>query len=689
MKSCIHYKHVPIVLAAAILSGAICLNAQVYSPLVTVAGQPDTTDLKAMTRQIYRQAHAQTDREKAEAIWRFYLTDGRFVKPGMFYHIAGWAYEEPGGEVLDPIKLLNSYGFGLCYQVAPLLEATWDAGGFRDSRVWFLTGHTVAEVLYDGAYHYFDSDMMGYNPVGSGPVKLRPVASVHQIEQDGNIILKNVTAPRQVDPNAVDYPWYPADVRADAIPGLAELFTTTNDNYVYPFKRYARGHEISFVLRPGERMIRYFHPESMDVFYLPYQYDGSRWTEFADRFKQFNLRTANGPRSEKDVRTWSTGRIEYRPPADALAAWAKSSQDSAALVLSMPCPYVIIDAAFDMAIDLNSPQDSLLAETSVDGGLSWVGSASQAGPFHGPWHIRPARLTQTEHGQLNAVAGTYGYLLRLSFHGSGNARSVVHDPLLATVFEVNPRTLPALAPGHNALEYRAAPDVRTELPVRITQIDRFAAKVTNAMYQDQGGQGFIVNKNASPGEVIFALADPNGGVLNGFDVGARFLDLRNGLAPDKFTAEVRKVTPWPAAANAAVCASLAWSARPEGPWTTLWTYDPNPKWLDGQAIDRMLRWPEVDRSVRGLPGGTRRVYVRYFAQGIAIDSVRLAVIRNVEPSPSPLRVTHVWKKDGAEQQSIQDIPGGTLTRHYAVDVPPGAFSNEALILECPGSRTKQ
>ena len=134
-------------LAVAFFVGAGSLHAQVYSPRVTKQGQPDVADLKAMTAEIYRQANATTERAKAEAIWRFYLTDGRFVKPGIFYHIAGWAYEEPEGQVLDPEKLLNSYGFGLCYQVAPLLEATYDAGGFRDSRAWFLTGHTVAEGL--------------------------------------------------------------------------------------------------------------------------------------------------------------------------------------------------------------------------------------------------------------------------------------------------------------------------------------------------------------------------------------------------------------------------------------------------------------------------------------------------------------------------------------------------------------
>src|SRR5213079_2838865 len=113
---------------------ASCAMAQVYSPVLIREGQPDATNLQRFTSAIYQNAGAHTPRQKAEAIWRFFLTDGRFVKPGFWYHIAGWAYEEPAGEVLDPLKLLNSYGFGLCYHIAPLLEAVWKAGGFADAR---------------------------------------------------------------------------------------------------------------------------------------------------------------------------------------------------------------------------------------------------------------------------------------------------------------------------------------------------------------------------------------------------------------------------------------------------------------------------------------------------------------------------------------------------------------------------
>src|SRR6476660_7377221 len=191
-------------LSCILIWAAISSIGQVYSPTLTKKGQVEATSLESLTQVIYEQASAITPREKAEAIWRFFLTDGRFVKPGFWYHIAGWAYEEPKGEVLDPVKLLNSYGFGLCYHIAPLLEAVFEAGGFEDARVWFLTGHTVAEVFYEGAYHYFDSDMHGYNPIGAGPLKDRPVASVRQIEQNVDIILSKLSGPKQVDSSQVD-----------------------------------------------------------------------------------------------------------------------------------------------------------------------------------------------------------------------------------------------------------------------------------------------------------------------------------------------------------------------------------------------------------------------------------------------------------------------------------------------------
>ena len=57
------------------MCAAISSIGQVYSPTLTEKGQVDATSLQSLTQGIYEQASAITPREKAEAIWRFFLTD--------------------------------------------------------------------------------------------------------------------------------------------------------------------------------------------------------------------------------------------------------------------------------------------------------------------------------------------------------------------------------------------------------------------------------------------------------------------------------------------------------------------------------------------------------------------------------------------------------------------------------------
>lgn len=671
MKS--HFKYA---LISAALIFPVLGKAQVGSPKVLLAGQLDTTDLKGLTQTLYSNAHAVTEREKAEAIWRFLLTDGRFVKPGIFYHIPGWSYEEPMGEVLDPVKLLNSYGFGLCYQDGPLLQALWEAGGFAHTRVWFLTGHTVAEVFYDGQYHYYDSDMMGYTTVGNASFKTAPVASVAQLANDPTIIKDKLQGPRVVKAGTVDYPWYPADVRADAMDGLSDLFTTTKDNYLYSFTRYPHGHTMDFTLRPGERIIRYYRQPDNAIRYMPYATDGNQWREFPKDVGSI-LQIKNGPRSEKDQRRWSTGLIEYKPTD---AAIQKSETTPGTAVIAMPSSYVIFGATFSAQVSL-AEGESLLAETSIDDGHTWTYADEAKGPYHAVWKFAPATLAKTEHGSKSAVAGTYGYLVRLKRAGS-NASSLsgLHDVQLTTFFEFNPRSLPELTPGTNKLSYTSTTMQRHELPVHAADAQLFASVFHHANYVSEAGQGFLQNDASNQAEIIFPLSAAEHGDLAGFDAGGRFLDLQNGLAPDKLTAEVRKVAAWPADPNAPKSASISWSLHPGGPWTPLWSYNPKVAWPDQQTQKQMLRWPEVDRQVRTLPPSTHTIYVRYLFKNMAFDDVRLATVEKVKAVSTSVTVTHLWSVDGKQNKFTEAIDGDQ-TKNYSVTIPDGVnIENEALIL---------
>jgi hypothetical protein len=642
---------------------AVAAPAQVYSPRVLLEGQPDPSDLVRFADGICARAGAVTPRARAEAIWRYFLTDGRFVEPGFWYHIAGWAYEEPRGEVLDPLKLINSYGFGLCYHVAPLLAAVWKAAGFADARVWFLTGHTVAEVFYDGAYHHYDSDMLGYSTLGRGSPRDSIVASVHQLEADASIILSKLKSPREADPKLVDQPWYPADVRAGAIGGLAEVFSSASDNSVFPFERAPAGYRPDFVLRPGERLVRYFHPERPDLYYLPYKFDGQSWTEFPQEVAEYRIRTADGPRSQKDSRTWGTGLLEYRPPLTGAPVQ----------VFTVQSPYVIIDAAFELDAALANDSEHIELAISTDDGRTWTPAGALRGRFSDHWKSEPAILTRSAHGRRTAVSGRYDYLLRIA-----RSAGVTAGPLLlSTRVQLNPRTLPALAAGHNQLTFQASPPrLRTPFAVSAPEAKESAVAVSGAKFVSSHGQGYWLPSGATPAEFVFRLSASE--PLAAFDAGARFLDLSRSLGPDKFTAEVRAVAPLDSASAAA---SIAWSATRQGPFQTIWTWDPHLRWKDGIAIDRTLLWPEVDRRV--VNPGTSEVFVRYRLAGLAIDDFRLSAESIPAPGACPVEITHLWKENGSDRSATRQIPAGTLRMNYTIDTTPGAaVSNEALIMEC-------
>ncbi len=127
-------------------------------------------------------------------------------------------------------------------------------------------------------------------------------------------------------------------------------------------------------------------------------------------------------------------------------------------------------------------------------------------------------------------------------------------------------------------------------------------------------------------------------------------------------------------------ASIAWSKSADGPFQTLWEYDPHLTWKDGIAIDRMLRWPEVDRhaAVSGAP----EIYVRYQIRDLAVDSFRLAEEKPGSGKLSALEVTNVWTEDGMAKTHTERIAAGASNHPYSIDIPAGAkVVNQAIIFE--------
>jgi hypothetical protein len=144
--------------------------------------------------------------------------------------------------------------------------------------------------------------------------------------------------------------------------------------------------------------MRFFEPEEPGLFYLPYKFDAKQWSEFPQEIAEYQIRTADGPKSQKDGRSWATGRIEYTPPDEIR---------SDITVSDMPSPYVLIDARFTLNVELSGAESSIKMETSTDGGHSWLTAGEKHGPFKDAWKTEPAVLAKSEHGRLTAVSGHY------------------------------------------------------------------------------------------------------------------------------------------------------------------------------------------------------------------------------------------------------------------------------------------
>jgi acetyl esterase/lipase len=86
-----------------------------------------------------------TDREKAIALWRLQTTHRFHAGPG-------------DQEAIDPVKVLNVYGYTTCGEDSICLAGLWKTAGFK-VRPARTVGHCITQVHFDGRWNLLDGDM--------------------------------------------------------------------------------------------------------------------------------------------------------------------------------------------------------------------------------------------------------------------------------------------------------------------------------------------------------------------------------------------------------------------------------------------------------------------------------------------------------------------------------------------------
>src|SRR6185295_14080491 len=327
------------------------------------------------------------------------------------------------GFIRDPVKMINVYSAGYCDMLGPTMAGVMKDMGVGPSRTLNLPGwgHVVAEVYYDGKWHYLDLDVRAAFRRDDGSL-----ASMEEAKKD-DALWKRPSGPL----------FFPLD----NVASVRKIYAETPVQVRHGVNM--GGHTMDYVLRRGETFTRWWQPQD------------DRWNEHETYHKEPHLREIlerepRGPKCKHpsfSIHTHGNGRFVYAPDltersedfADGVYESKNVRRGPAGLVLDAPgegyavfevrSPYVIVPRVGKLEITDDDREASVVkldavgtaVSVSLDNGLTWVSPASP--------DLTPL------------VSGRYDYLLKLSLKGEG---AVVRLLEATTWVQVHPASLPSL-----------------------------------------------------------------------------------------------------------------------------------------------------------------------------------------------------------------------------------------------------
>jgi len=209
-----------------------------------------------------------TDEQKALAVWTTVCKFRHQDAPPIEY-LTG-----DGGDVHDPIKTFNVYGYNMCCCESSNICALARYAGLK-ARGWGINAHSVPEVEYGGAWHLLDASLVCYFKKPN-----QQIAGVEDIignvgewykshpeyRGNGNMLTKYMSqggwkkGPEILaNTNAYDnngwlpaatHGWYSTMQEYDGRGGGKD-----NKAFMYEYG-YSQGYELNIQLRPGEKLTR-------------------------------------------------------------------------------------------------------------------------------------------------------------------------------------------------------------------------------------------------------------------------------------------------------------------------------------------------------------------------------------------------------------------------------------------------
>lgn len=604
---------VALVFAAALVL-PIQTAAQIHGPRLVSGRTPDLYDLESYVKSVVKPGMTQKD--KAIALWsancrQMYHWNNPveypLIKPGDFL------------DVTDPIRLMNVYGYTLCFCSAAGMEAVWRQAGL-EAREFGLPGHVSNEVWFDGAYHYLDAEFKGY--------LTRPDGAIASARECGLKPAEMVISSR-IPPALFPLTRYPfrSYLSRMVFAGLLDGGPSW-----YASHRAQSGHVMHVSLRPGECYYRSWH--NVGKFVNDYR----RWIEPGE-FGTFDCRY--GPCELDGPRSFGNGVMIYEPDlTNATDEFERGVFTSSGLVKNgrglrvakdnpdgecmfrVQLPYVICGRAARLDDPKSTSGAALVTlqgtgqietQVSIDNGRSWL-----------PVAIAPGRVDLTRF-----VERRYGYQVRFRLKPGAEITGLRID----TCFQLAQAALPDLGRGTNPMTFDlddAGEMIEWTVPTWESEkaFTSSAWKLDNLKWTGEWTTAVQPAERSREGSAIFEIEAPPGKVLTrvSADVGGSMNNTGEQVPEDRIDVFGSADSP----TNFRLLGSV--EAPPYGEhWTRRLAVKMN--FADGPRVRRAYLKVRMFSKVRAALSDMR---IRYF-------------VKDENPRPAQtdrLVITHGWIEDG-------------------------------------------
>ncbi len=440
--------------------------AGVVSHVKVLSGSvEDVSSLEAWKKTFIKPG--MSEKEKALAIWQSVVKfQHQDLPPNEFL--------QAEGNVLDPIKMFNVYGYSYCSVASANVQALARHAGLP-ARGWTINQHVVPELFHDGAWHLLDASLINYFPKPDGAL-----AGVEEIVtnikewyaahpglkgNDGQLRRYMTGGGWKTGPTLLaNGPFYDAN---GWLPSAAHGWYNTMQEYdgstLFPYESgYSLGYEVNIQLRRGERLTRNWSNKGLHVNLDKGGAPGClkakvgqgdlRYTpQFGDLAPG---RVGNGtleydaPLSSGHFRDALLSAVNIASQAGDQKAPALHVNDAALpgeFVLRMPSSHVYLGGELKVKTVVGG-SGRIAVSFSDNNGQDWKPVAEFSDSGEKRVDLKPLVLRR------------YDYRLKFVLHGAGtglDALRLTHD------IQHSQRPLPALTQGDNAITFTAGPQEGT------------------------------------------------------------------------------------------------------------------------------------------------------------------------------------------------------------------------------------